>query len=101
MRLPEQILWAEVGGQVGVGRGVPLSVVDAVDDAREVVLPLSEEALKAVAVLGGLDLAGVGVRDRGEPRGVKDAGLQVVDRASGEALLVELVADATEADPGE
>ena len=53
-----------------------LRVVDAVDDADELLLADAEHAVEPLAQLGREDLPGVGGADRGDLVGGEDAGLE-------------------------
>ena len=68
--------------------GIPLVDVYSVDNALELVVPLGQNPVKAAALLGGLDLLGVGGADGGDVVGVHQACLQHVHLAVGEDVLV-------------
>ena len=108
-----------VGGVVLHQRGVLLRVillgVDAVEYAAEVVNPAAQQAVQALAVVGGLDLLGIGGADGGDLIGEHDAALhagahavelqgvagvgqvaqvqQVLDGVDGEQALVLQIVD--------
>ena len=61
-----------------VGGGVPHAVVDAVHDAPQLVAVVAQVVLQLFAVLGGLDLPGVGAAHGGDAVGVGQAALEHV-----------------------
>src|SRR5581483_8602894 len=65
----------------GVDVGTPFAIVDAVEDAGEVGGAGAEGAVEAEAVLGSLNLAGVGRADGAEMVGESNAALDVADAA--------------------
>ena len=80
-RLPRLLGLVEGGGDVGIVPRVPLLVVDAVQDAHEIVGAGPHHAFEPLAELRGLDLAGVGGRHRGHDLGEEQAALHVRDVA--------------------
>src|SRR5205807_2945450 len=68
-----------VGGQIAVGGGIPHAVIDAVDDAEELVGPLQEHAVQAAAEVRRLNLAGVRWADRVDQIGKDDAAFEKID----------------------
>ena len=59
--------------EVGIGRRVPVVVVDAVDDPDQPVGAGAQQAVEPEAVLRGLDLAGEGAADRRQRVGLEEA----------------------------
>ncbi len=82
----------------GIGLRAPLAVVDAVDDADEMVGAGAQQRIEAEAVLRRLDLPGVGAAHRRQGVGVEQAGLQEAHPAGGEILVVEHLGVAGEPD---
>src|SRR5262249_19551935 len=64
---------------VAVRGRIPDGIIGAVDDAGEPAAALAEDALQAVAEIGGLDFLGVARTDGGDPVGEDDAGLEEVE----------------------
>ena len=60
---------------------IPHAVVDAVDDAEQVVVAVGEDAFEAVAQRRRLDLLGVARADGGDHVGERDAALEEVEVA--------------------
>ncbi len=77
--LPPRFGGGEVGREVTVVLRVPELVVHPVEDAEEIRRPVAEQTVQPVAELRGLDLLGVGRRDRGQDIGVADPGLEQVE----------------------
>ena len=71
---------------IAVRLRAPFVVVDAVQDPDQARAPCPEYLVEPGAVLGGLDLAGIGGTDRRQSVGIKDAVEEEI-----EALLLELV----------
>ena len=82
-------------GEAAVHRGIPHLVVDAVDDAVQIVTALLQHSLEPAAERGGADLARVGAADRGEQVGEDEPALEEVE------LAVELDAGRCEQVPAE
>ena len=61
--------------------GFQRAVVDAVEDAAQVLRAARQDTVEAEAVLALEDLARIGRADRGDPLAEVDAGLQVADPA--------------------
>jgi hypothetical protein len=76
-----EIIGGVVGGDVRVHLGRPFVVVDAVENAGKLSRARAQDAVEAEAAFGGLDFAGVGGRDGGDPIGVDDAGFEKGDIA--------------------
>ena len=70
-----------MGGQVRIVSGVPLGVVDAVDDAGQLAGALQQYALQAKAEVQRLNLACIHRADRVEQIGKHQAGLEKVEKA--------------------
>ena len=98
-RLQDGLAPPVVAGEGDAEESVVLRVVgvgvDAVQYAREHVLPLLHEAVQPLAVVGGLDLLGVGGAHGGDPIGEHDAALHAGEEpielqiVRGEVALVE------------
>src|SRR5579862_7857918 len=78
-RLAGEIACVVVGGQKWVGRGVPLLVVDPVQDPPQARAPRAEHPVEAFAELGSLDLARVARAHRRGRVGEQYPRLQEVD----------------------
>ena len=65
-RLAREIAGRVTMLEMRVVRGVPLVVIDAVEDAVQRVLPVAQQRVHAAAVFLGGDFAGVAWADRGE-----------------------------------
>ncbi|MCX7057647.1 MAG: hypothetical protein NTZ79_10780 [Proteobacteria bacterium] len=84
-----QIVGAEAYRQVAVRAGVPLLVVDAVEDADDALAARAQEAVQARAVLRRADLARIAGAYRCYEVRIKDAMQQRVDPPLGQVLLVQ------------
>ena len=62
-----------------VGQGVPGIVIDAIEDAAELVAMATQGLLKTHALLRGLNLPGIAGRDSGDGVGIDDTALHGVD----------------------
>jgi|GEM_PF-3136810 len=69
------------GDEMRVGRRVPDHLVDTVDDARQIGRARPEQPVETHAVLGRLDLHGIGRADGGQGIGVVEPGLQEAQTA--------------------
>ena len=76
--LARKVFGVVPGRNLVVGCGVILLHVNAVEDARQVVVARAQQAVQVFAVVGGLDFLRVGGADGGDFVRVDDAGLQVV-----------------------
>lgn len=77
-RLPE-ILGGVVGGEIAVGGGIPLAVVDAVENAVQVGGAPAQDGIEAPAEFRRLNLLGIFLAHRGELIGEDDAGFEEVE----------------------
>ena len=77
--LTRHVLGGEGEGDLGVGGGVVVDLIDAVEDTADLAAVAGQDEVEAVGVGGGHDLLGVGGRHGGDAVGALHGGLGQVD----------------------
>ena len=87
--LARQVVARVLERQVAVGRGIPVFVIDAIEDATQGVVPRTQVGVETVAAFRRADFTGVRRADRGHGVGVQDAVPHRIDAALPEIGLMQ------------
>ena len=77
--LSREAVFAVVMGEIRIHPGIPLVVIDAVQNAHEIRGALTHDTLEAEALLGAHDFLGVGRAHRGDLVGEEERALKKID----------------------